>query len=361
MHRFITTALLSAVAVSSPACKHPHAEHHEVAKFLVTQPLRKNTELTHEYVAQIHAIQHIELRALEGGYLQGVFVDEGQRITKGTRMFQIMPKIYQAETQKATAEAAMTELEYQNTKLLADKNVVAPNELKMAAAKLNSAKANVALATTHQSLTELRAPFDGLVGRFQARMGSLLDEGDQLTTLSDNSTVWVYFNVSEAEYLDFTARPKSTEPAPVKLILANGQVFDQPGKVEAIEADFNNETGSLAFRATFANPAGVLRHGSTGKVVMTTPLPAALLVPQKATFDVMDRKFVFVVDDKNVVHQRPITVAAELPHLYVIKSGLEDKDKILLEGLGKVTDGATIEVDYKAPADVFGHLEVPVE
>jgi len=205
------------------------------------------------------------------------------------------------------------------------------------------------------------APFDGLVGRCQARTGSLVGEGDQLTTLSDTSTVWVYFNVSEAEYLDYTAKPKGAAAPPVKLVMANGKVFDQPGKVEAIEADFNNETGNLAFRATFPNPDGLLRHGATGKVQMSVPLENALLIPQKAAFDVLDRKFVFVVDAKNVVHQRPITVAAELPHVYVVSGGLAPEDKILLDGLRKVTDGTEIKVDYKAPADVFGHLEVPVE
>ncbi len=359
MYRSSTLLLLA--AISTPACHEAHSEHHEAGKFLVSKPLRQDTQLTREYVAQIRAIQHIELRALEGGYLEGVFVDEGQRVAKGTRMFQVMPMLVNAEVQKATAEAEMTNLEYQNTKLLADKNVVAPNELKMAKAKLDSAKAHVALSNAHKSLTEIRAPFDGLVGRFMVRKGSLLEEGDQLTTLSDTSTVWVYFNLSEAEYLDFISQPKETEATPVKLAMANGQIFDQVGKVEAIEADFNNETGNLAFRATFPNPSGVLRHGSTGKVVMTTHLKKALLIPQKAAFDVLDRKFAFVVDDKGVVHQRAITVAAELPHVYVIKSGLDEKDKIIVEGLRKVTDGAEIQVDYKEPADVLGHLEVPVE
>jgi membrane fusion protein, multidrug efflux system len=360
MYRSLTLFLLLA-SISLPACHEAHSEHHEAGKYLVTKPLRKDTDLTHEYVAQVRAIQHIELRALEGGYLEGVFVDEGQVVKKGTRMFQIMPMLVNAEVQKAVAEAELTDIEYQNTKLLADKNVVAPNELKMAKAKLDQAKAHVALQSAHKSLTEIKAPFDGLVGRFLVRKGSLLDEGDPLTTMSDTSTVWVYFNVSEAEYLEYQSKPKTAEATQVKLVMANGQTFDQIGKVETIEADFNNETGNLAFRATFPNPNGVLRHGSTGKVVMTVPLKGALIIPQKAAFDVLERKFVFVVDDKNVVHQRPITVATELPHVYVVKSGIDEKDKILVEGLRKVTDGAEIEVDYKEPADVLGHLEVPVE
>src|SRR5262249_11633651 len=154
-----------------------------------------------------------------------------------------MPLIYQAEVQKATAEAELTEIELNNTKLLADKNVVSPNELALAKAKFNKAKAQVSLATTQKSMTEIRAPFDGIMGRFHVRMGSLVDEGDLLTTLSDNSTMWVYFNVSEAEYLRYKSQPDADKPTPVKLRMANGALFDEPGKVETIEADFNNETG----------------------------------------------------------------------------------------------------------------------
>lgn len=360
MYRFAMPLMLMA-ALSTVGCHHESHEHEEAAKFLVTSPLRKSAELTKEYVAQIRAIQHIELRALEKGYLQGIFVDEGQHVGKGKMMFQILPLIYQAEVQKAQAEAELTGLEYSNTKLLADKNVVSPNELALSNAKLNKAKAELSLATSHKSLTEIHAPFDGIMGRFQVRLGSLVNEGDLLTTMSDNSTVWVYFNVSEAEYLAYKSEPKADKPTPVKLVVANGQVFDQPGKVETIEADFNNTTGNLAFRATFPNPNGLLRHGETGKVLMTRTMENALLIPQKATFDVLDKKYVFVVDAKNVVRQREITVAAELQHVYVVDHGLDEHDKIIVEGLRKVRDGSEIVVDFKQPADVLAHLEVPAE
>jgi len=210
-------------------------------------------------------------------------------------------------------------------------------------------------------MTEIHAPFSGLVGRFQVRLGSLVDEGDLLTTFSDNSSVWVYFNVSEAEYLKYQSQPEDQRITSVKLQMANGEVFDQTGKVETIEADFNNETGTLAFRATFPNPKRLLRHGETGKILMTEPLHHALIIPQKATFSVLDKKFVFVVDEKNVVHSRPITIAAEMPQVFAVESGLEEGDKILIDGLRKVRDGAKIEIDYQEPAEVLTHLQVPAE
>lgn len=219
----------------------------------------------------------------------------------------------------------------------------------------------MSLAGAHKSLTEIRAPFDGIMGRFEVRLGSLVDEGDLLTTLSDNHNVWVYFNVSEAEYLKYDKPPSAENPLPVELEMANGQIFDQPGSVQTIEADFNNQTGNLAFRATFPNPDGKLRHGQTGKILVTVPLKNALLIPQKATFDVLDRKFVYVVDAKGVVHSKPITVAEELPRIYAVASGLDEKDRVLLDGQRKVRDGSVIEVEYEEPKELLKHLEVPAE
>jgi membrane fusion protein (multidrug efflux system) len=340
---------------------HEREVHAEKPKYQVTSPLRKPTELTREYVAQIRAIQHIEVRALERGYLQGIFVDEGQTIASGQKMFQIMPLLAQAELQKAQAEQQRSEIELRNTTTLAEKAIVSPNELALAKANLAKAQAEVSLATTHKGLTEIHAPFAGIMGRFHARLGSLIDEGDLLTTLSDNSTVWVYFNVAEAEYLKLEGERATDAPMPVKLVMANGKLFDQPGKVETIEADFNHETGTIAFRATFANPRRLLRHGETGKVLLSTLVDDALLVPQKATFDVLDKKFVFVVDEHDTVHTRPITVSAELPQLYVVSSGLKDDERILLDGLRKVRDGNVIEPDFQPPLDVLAHLEVRAE
>jgi membrane fusion protein (multidrug efflux system) len=153
-------------------------------------------------------------------------VDEGQTVKKGQLMFQIMPMVYQAEQQKAQAEANFAEIEFQNTKALADSNVVSKNELALAKAKLDKAKAELGLATTHLGFTEIRAPFNGIMDHFQVRLGSLVDEGDLLTTLSDNSEMWVYFNVPEAEYLDYKSGEDGGSLLKVKLKMANEKLFD---------------------------------------------------------------------------------------------------------------------------------------
>lgn len=359
MSRTLTSALLFA-GLGFLGCEH-REESVEKPRFPVTSPLRRPTELTREYVGSVRAIQHIELRALERGYLQGIFVDEGQLVEKGQKMFQLAPLLAQAELQKAQAEAERTRIELANTQMLADKNVVSPNELSLAKANFARAQAQVSLATTHRGFTEIRAPFTGIMGRFHARLGSLIDEGDLLTTLSDNRTMWVYFNVAEAEYLQLKGAEAEKSKLPVRLLMANGQQFSELGKVETIEGDFDSETGTIAFRATFLNPHGLLRHGETGKVLLPVPLDDALVVPQKATFDVLDKKFVFVVDEAGAVHTRPITVSAELPNVYVVAEGLDEKDKVLLDGLRKVRDGVVIEPLWQAPLEVLANLEVPAE
>lgn len=349
------------VALSHISCQNIETEKEEVTTFLVTSPLKKDTLITRDYVCQIHAIQHIELRAMEKGFLENIFVDEGQSVKKGQQMFKIMPQIYNAELQKAQAETNFAEIEYQNTKQLSEKNVVSPNELALAKAKLDKAKAEQSLAQTHLQFTDIKAPFDGIMDHFQVRLGSLINEGDLLSTLSDNSEMWIYFNVPEAEYLNYKAHATEENLLKVSLLMANNSMFEYPGVVTAIEADFNNETGNIAFRATFPNPKGLLRHGETGNIQMSIPLKNAIIIPQKATYEILEKKYVFVIDKNNTVHSREITIASEMPDLYIVKDGITENDKILLEGISKVKDNDKIHFTYEKPESVLPKLKVYVE
>ncbi len=343
------------------SCGSKEAEKATSDTFLVTNPLIKDTLITKEYVCQIHSISHIELRALERGYLQNIYVDEGQFVKKGQLMFQIMPMVYKAEMERAHAEANYAEIEYINTKQLAEKNVVSQNELALTKAKFNKAKAELALAQVRLGFTEIRAPFDGFMDRFQVRQGSLLDEGDLLTTLSDNSQMWVYFNVPEAEYLDYQTKMMNDKKLKVKLLMANQEIYDYDGIVETIEADFNNETGNIAFRATFPNPKKLLRHGETGNIIVNVPMKKAMIIPQKATFEVLDKKYVYVLDKDNIIHSRKISIISELPDLYIIKPKLKPNDKILLEGIRKVTDHQKIKFKIASPDKVLQELQLHAE
>lgn len=336
-------------------------EGHAQGRYPATTALRTDTVVQKDYVCQVHAIQHIELRALEKGYLQDVLVDEGQRVRKGQLLFRIRPVLYQAEVQRAQAEADLAAIEYRNTKVLADSNVVSPNELAMAKARADKAKAELDAARAHLGFTEITAPFDGIVGRFHVRVGSLLDEGELLTELSDNSSMWVYFNVPEAEYLAYAQARSAGRGTEVALRLANGDLFKEVGEITAIESDFDNTTGNIAFRATFPNPAGLLRHGQTGNILMTTPLNDVLVLPQKATFEVLDHRYVFVIDKDDVLHSTRVELGPELQHLFVVTGGLKEGDRFLLEGLRKVKDGMHVEYQFLPPDSVIRHLDLYAE
>lgn len=360
----VGTFFLSLTVLLSAGCGgHHEAEHegHGQGRYTATSPMFTDTVIQKDYVCQVRSVQHIELRALEKGYLQDMLVDEGQQVREGQLLFRIRPVLYQAEVQRAQAEAEYADIEYRNTKALADSGVVSPNELALAKARLDKARAELAAAQAHLGFTEIKAPFDGIVGRFHVRKGSLLDEGELMTELSDNSTMWVYFNVPESEYLAYKKRSLAGNGTKVKLKMANGELFDQAGQITAIESDFNNTTGNIAFRATFPNPQGLLRHGETGSILMNSQLKGVLLIPQKATFEVLDHRYVFTVDKDKVLHQTRVEVGPELQHLFVITAGLQRDDRFLLEGLRKVKDKDTVDVVLLSPDTVMKDLGLYAE
>ena len=231
----------------------------------------------------------------------------------------------------------------------------------MIKAKLDKAKAELALTQVHLQFTEIRAPFDGYIDKLHVRQGSLIADGDLLTNLADNSKMWVYFNVPEAEYLNYKTHSNSDSSMKVTLQMANHEQFEHPGLVETIEADFDNETGNIPFRATFPNPKGLLRYGETGNIEMKVPIRQALIIPQKATFEVLDKRYVYVVDKDSRIKSREITIGADLEDLFVVTDGLAQNDKILVEGLRKVKNNDKIAYDFHDPRVVCSQLKLHAE
>lgn len=357
--KLVLTGLVALLCLLS--CTTKKEEKEEEVKFTVTNPVVIDTSFTKQYVSQIRSVRNIEIRAQEKGYLQNIYVDEGQFVKAGQLLFRIMPGVYQAELLKAQSEAKGAEIELQNAKTLADKNIVSKNEQSLAQAKLEQARAEVALAKLHLSFTEIRAPFDGTIDRIPKKLGSLIDEGELLTSLSDNSKMFAYFNVSEPEYLEYQNNVKGRSSNNVNLLLANGEQLKYKGKVDVIESEFDNETGNIAFRAIFPNSDKLLKNGETGKVLMTAPMRNALVIPQKATYEIQDKKYVFIVDKNNVLKSAEITIKGEMPDLYVVDSGVTAADKIVLDGLQKANDDDKIKYDYLKPKEVLAHLRLKAE
>ena len=236
----------------------PEEEHHlEQRKVVVTSPEAKAVTLTQGYVCQIHSQRHINVCALDSGYLEDVLVKEGQTVKADDLMFKIKPVLYKAKADAEIAEAQRVRLELNNTKRLFEKKNVSKNEVQLYEAKLMHAQAKADLAKAELNFTDVRAPFAGIVDLLHEREGSLIKEGELLTTLSDNRVMWVYFNVPEAQYLEYMAGLKlQKEDRQIQLVLADGTTFNQVGRIGAIEANFDNTTGNIPFRADFPQPGG---------------------------------------------------------------------------------------------------------
>ena len=352
---FLFASLFTTIVFS--ACSSHKEEKLEVGKYMITSPLQMDTSYTKEYIAEIQSLQNIEIRAKVKGYIETINVDEGQHVKAGQLLFTIRPREYEAELIKAKANVKKAELELQNVKKLAEKNIVSPNELSLASANLEEAKADENLAELYVTYTKIRAPFDGTIDRLKFKIGSLIDEGTLLTTLSNNNSIYAYFNVSEAEYLDYKLRSKNEQKNTATLFLANNIQHKYKGQIETIEGEFDKNTGSIAFRAKFPNPELLLKHGETGKVQLKLDLKNVLVIPQKATFEIQDKFYVFVVDENNIVKSRGITIKQKLPNIYIIESGISLNDKILLEGIQTVKEDDKIKTEFIAAEKVMAQIK----
>jgi membrane fusion protein (multidrug efflux system) len=381
-----------------PACNKSEAMAHEEQqrRIVVTTPVVKDVVTTQQFVCQIHSRAHIEIRALERGYLQEINVKEGQAVKRNEVMFKIVPILYQASLDTEKAEAELAQIRFNNTQNLTNQAIVSKQELALANAELARAHAKVKRAEAELGFTAIKAPFDGIVDRQHEQKGSLVEEGDILSTLSDNQVMWVYFNVPEAQYLEYKSRLKQGDDTlEVELQLANGEIFPQKGKIGAIEADFNNETGNIAFRADFPNPDGLLRHGQTGTILLHRKVHDAIVIPQRATYEILAKQYVWVIDTdgkpaapqpnhdgktegheapaekgqhgaesnglRGVVHQREIVVQEEMEDVYVIKQGLNANDKIIYEGVREVRDGDQVAYELQPSQEILSNLKYHAE
>ncbi len=322
-------------------------------------------ELETVFPSTIKGKTDIEVRPMVSGNITAVHVDEGQRVHKGQALFTIDQVPYQAAADQAQASVNVAstavqtaQISYDSNKALFDKNIISAHALQISANQLAQAKAQLAQAQAglvnaqkNLSYTQVIAPSDGIVGTIPLRVGALASpSGLALTTVSDNSQVYAYFSLNEKQILDLTDGGASTLEAAiaampeVKLRLANGTVFPNPGKVATVSGVIDASTGSATVRALFSNNNNMLRSGSTGSVIMPMNQTDVIIVPQKATFEVQDRKFVYTVDADNVLHSTPIEVLGiQDGRNYVVTSGLNQGDRIVVEGVGvKARDGITI-------------------
>jgi membrane fusion protein (multidrug efflux system) len=327
--------------------------------FQVTNGYLTDTVAYREHVAELMAFNAVEIRNRVKGFVEAIFVDEGQEVKKGQVLFRLSSDEYRQELEKANAQVKRAvsdlrsaEIELSNAESLLQKKIIGKPERDMLEAKVDALKANVseaksteAQARLHVSFTEICAPFNGVVNRIPYKIGSLIEEGTLLTKLSDPSEIFAYFNLSESDYLNLIRQSNLDQIPDLQLILANNTLYNQTGKVEAVETEVNTQTGTIGLRARFKNEQKLIRHGSAGKVRLPTVLNRAILIPQRSTFEVQGNVYVMVVKPDFSVEMRRVEIESTLPNLYAIRSGLKPSEKFVFEGFQRLNEGDKIRIN----------------
>lgn len=353
--------LVAAAAFSFASCSSNKTENtgQDTLELPVLTIQAKDTTLQTPYVADIQALKNVELRSRQRGFLEKIFVDEGMPVHKGQVLFKLNDEEFRvalarakAMLSNAEADAVASHLEVDRVKMLVSKKVLAASELEVAQSKLKAdqalieeARANVQSAQNHITYTTIRAPFDGMIDRIPLKSGSLIDEGTLLTSISDLSSIYAYFSFPENEYLKYQRSKNNGEKDnnEVKLVLSDGSSYNHVGKIETIEGEIEQTTGSIALRAKFPNPHKLLRHGASGKIYITTEMDDAVMIPQKSVFEVQDKSYVYVVSNDNKLHMTSFTPLTRFSQYYLVKDGLKPGDKILFEGAQNARDGMVIK------------------
>ena len=318
---------------------------------------------TFQYLGSVEGIEDVEIRPQVDGILEEIYVDEGDFVEKGQPLFKINAQPYIEDLKNARANVALeramlkkSKTELERLQPLIDNEVISDVKKKTAEADYEIAQASLAKAQAIEAnmqiklgFTTIKAPVSGFIGRIPKSVGNVIKNtnSEPLTILSNVSKVYVYFSMSESDYLyferlknDSTSKKFSSD---VKLILADGYVYDHPGRIDANSGQLNRSTGSITLRAVFNNPDTLLRSGNTGKILMEQIYPNAILIPQSAAISIQDKKFVFVLDENDMTVRKEIGIEGRSGKDYIINSeSLSENDRIVVSGLNKLTDGIKI-------------------
>jgi len=331
----------------------------------VLRAKQTNTTLLAEYPASLQGVVDVEIRPKIDGYIEQIFVDEGQEVKVGQLLFRISnPQFAQdvkslsAAVTAAKASVATAELHVTKTKPLVEQGIISSFELTNAQlaldarrADLERANANYANALTNVGYTEIKSPVNGVVGTIPHRIGSYVNSAtpQALTRVSDISTIYAYFSVSEKQQLQLNEeldgasfQQKIDNMPPVSLLLANGELYEHQGKVHMFSGQVNTQTGSFNVRANFPNPKKLLRSGNSATIQIPTHLQDVIVIPQKATVELQDKRLAYILRDKKitavVVEVRPIPGGK----FFVVDQGLSIDDQVVIEGIGLLTEGTEI-------------------
>ena len=339
-------------------------------EFAVATINETSSNQTISYPATIKGTQDIEVRPQVSGFIVKLYVDEGATVRKGQPLFLIDPTQYKAAVDQAdaavkTAESSLRtmELTEKNKHMLFEKQIIssfeyetAVNNLLSARAALAQAKAALVSAKQNLDFCTVKSPSDGVIGTFPYRIGALVSASiaDPLTTVSEIKDLYVYFSMTEKELLNLTRAggtlKEQLEKMPaVKLELADGSMYEFEGKIDAVSGVIDQSTGSVSMRAIFPNTKNVLRSGGMANVIFPYTIPNAILVPQNATVEIQDKKFVYVLQPDSTVKYTEIQISPMNDGKnFIVTNGLKANEKIVIEGVQQLSDGRKIVPITKA-------------
>lgn len=358
-------ALWVLTAVMLTSCGSKSNKMGEASNDFAVETVQATTaDLKTSYPATIKGMQDIEIRPKVSGYLVKLLVDEGSTVRKGQPLFLIDSEQYRAAVKAAQAQVkvckaniATQKLTVENKRMLFKQNIISSYDLQMAEntltsyeAQLAAAQAQLQSAQDNLSWCTVTSPADGVVGSIPYRVGSLVSaqSAEALTTVSNISKMYVYFSMTEKQLLALTREAGGINAAikkmpAVSLVLSDGSTYSQSGTISTVSGVIDSSTGSVQMRATFDNAQHVLRSGGTGSILVPTHSNDAIMVPQSATFDVQDKKFVYVVNNDKSVATREITVLPQNDgQTYVVASGLRSGERIVVDGVNQLKNGQKI-------------------
>lgn len=372
MKKFNPNSILSLVLVAFLAfsCKEtnqaPQQGPNQVPSFDVTVLSKKTVTGFKTYPTSIEGIINSDVKAKVTGYIQNVLVDEGQKVKKGQPLFKLETQSLSQDADAAKAAVEVAQVEVDKLVPLVEKGIISNIQLETQKAKLLQAQSNYNSIIANIDYATVKSQVDGYVGAIPFREGSLVSPTNTtpLTTVSDITKVFAYFSMNESEYFDFlqategnTLQDKLNNIPNVHLILANGEEYPLEGKIETSIGQINQNTGTVSFRAVFENPNQLLTNGNSGKIKIPTDYKNAIVIPQEATFEQQKEILVFKLGENNMVSSSKVNIKAPVDHLYVVESGLDEGDKIVVSGIGKLRSDMEI-----APNEVpFDSIIKPIK
>ena len=336
------------------------------APFPITQIQPKTVTGFTEYPARIEGVINSDVRAKTSGYIQKVLVDEGQKVSKDEVLFKLETQSLSQDAAAAKARINVAQVEVDKLIPLVEKNIISPVQLETAKANLAQAKAAYSSVSANIGYATIKSPVDGYVGTINFREGALVspNTATPLTTVSNISKVYAFFSLNETQYLDFlqnaegkNLKEKLGNYPDVNLILANGNTYSEKGSIQTSSGQVNQNTGTVSLRAVFSNPNQLLTNGNSGKIQIPTVYENATVVPQDATFEQQGNIMIFKLGENNMVASTLIKIKANIDNLYVVESGLEPKDKIVVSGVGKLRN----DMDITPKEVAFDSITKPIK